>query len=428
MRKRSRTPIPRDSRLDSTLALLSDGYAFIGRRCERYGTDVFETRLLLRKAICARGEDAARMFYHADRFTRKRAIPPTALTLLQDKGSVQQLSGDAHRARKRMFMALMTPESIAALARIVEWRWRDRLPRWQAMDTVVLLDEVQDILCRAACEWAGVPLSDADAARRRRELRAMIEGAGSVGARNLHGTLLRARTERWARGIVRRIRSGKLAVSEAHAARAIASHRDPGGGLLEVRVAGVELVNVLRPTVAVSWFIAFAALALHEHPQCRTRLEGADEDYLHLFVQEVRRFYPFFPLVGGRVAEPFDWRGTHFARGTWVLLDLYGTNHDPRTWDEPHAFRPERFAGFDGNPYAFIPQGGGDCAVGHRCAGEWLTIELVKVAVRLLVNAMRYDVPEQDLRIDLARIPALPESRFVIRHVRPRAAGGSGTR
>jgi fatty-acid peroxygenase len=52
----------RDTNSDSTLALTRDGYAFIANRCRRYGTDVFETRLALRKVVCLRGEEAARVF------------------------------------------------------------------------------------------------------------------------------------------------------------------------------------------------------------------------------------------------------------------------------------------------------------------------------------------------------------------------------
>jgi fatty-acid peroxygenase len=43
----------------------------------------------------------------------------------------------------------------------------------------------------------------------------------------------------------------------------------------------------------------------------------------------------------------------------------------------------------------------------------------VKRAVRLLTTAMRYEVPEQDLSMDLGRMPAIPKSRFVIRSVNP---------
>jgi len=92
--------IPQDRAPDSTLALLSEGYAFIGNRCRRYGSDLFATRLMLTKAVCMRGAEAAEQFYHPDRFTRLGGIPLTALTLIQDLGSVMVMDGADHRRRK----------------------------------------------------------------------------------------------------------------------------------------------------------------------------------------------------------------------------------------------------------------------------------------------------------------------------------------
>ncbi len=128
----------------------------------------------------------------------------------------------------------------------------------------------------------------------------------------------------------------------------------------------------------------------------------------------MRRFYPFFPFVGGRGLHDFDWQGHHFPKNTWMLLDLWGTNHDERTWGDPWRFRPERFADWDESPYDFIPQGGGYYDRNHRCAGEWVTVALMLCAVQLLVNSMAYEVPPQDLGINLAHMPAIPNSRFVI--------------
>lgn len=83
----------------------------------------------------------------------------------------------------------------------------------------------------------------------------------------------------------------------------------------------------------------------------------------------------------------------------------------------PQEFRPERFRAWDEDSFNFIPQGGGDHYLGHRCPGEWIVLAIMKVAAHLLVNAMRYDVPDQDLSIDFARLPALPKSGFVMRNV-----------
>ncbi|MBE0536233.1 MAG: cytochrome P450 [Phycisphaerae bacterium] len=410
--------IPRDKGYDHTLGLLKETYHFISNRCRRHASDMFETRLMFRKVICMTGEEAAKVFYRPGRFTRKGAMPPTTLRLLQDKGSVQTLDGEAHRHRKEMFMSLMTPESIERLTQITADAWRARAARWERGGEVVLLSEVQEILCRAVCRWVGLELSEEDADGRAREFASMIDGAGSVGPRNWMGMVRRSRTERWIRGAIDAIRGGRLAVDEASAAHAVAWHRELDGELLSTKVAAVELINLLRPTVAVAQYVMFAGLALHEHPECAERLRRNGDDYREWFVQEVRRFYPFFPFVGGRVREAFDWRGHHFEEGAWVLLDFHGTNHDPRVWDEPNQFRPERFAAWNQSPYNFIPQGGGDYYEGHRCPGEWITIELLKTAVEQLTSAMQYRVPEQDLRINMKRMPAMVRSRFVIDSVR----------
>lgn len=111
-----RSQIPRDPAPDSTLALLADGYTFISKRCRSHGSDVFETRLMLQKVVCMQGREAAEVFYARDRFTRKGAVPAPTLKLLQDRGSVQLMDGEAHRSRKLMFMSLMDPNAIRRLA------------------------------------------------------------------------------------------------------------------------------------------------------------------------------------------------------------------------------------------------------------------------------------------------------------------------
>lgn len=409
--------IPRDPALDNSLALLREGYNFVGNRCRRYGADVFETRLMLRNAVCAMGEDAARMFYHPGRFTRKMAMPPTAAMLLQDMGSAMMRDGEAHRVRKQMFLSVLQPGNVQRLVSIAERHWLARIDEWRRRDHVVLQEEAEHILCAAACEWAGVPLTEAGAAQRTHEFAMMIDGAGSVGPRSWKAMTLRSRNEDWMRSVVESVRAGYFAVPPGCAIDAVVSHREADGSMLDTKVAAVEIINLLRPTVAVARYITFSALALHDHPESREWLAAGDEDRLECFVQEVRRFYPFFPLIGGNVIEPFDWRGRHFAKGDWVLLDMFGTNHDPRIWEEPQRFLPERFRRWNGSAYNFIPQGGGDVQFTHRCPGEATTIELTKMAVRMLTMSMRYQVPRQDLRISLSRMPAIPASRFIIRDV-----------
>ena len=63
--------IPKDSALDSTIAVLTDGYEFIQKRRRRFGSDIFQIRLMLQPTVCIGGEEAAEVFYTPERFTRK---------------------------------------------------------------------------------------------------------------------------------------------------------------------------------------------------------------------------------------------------------------------------------------------------------------------------------------------------------------------
>lgn len=409
--------MPQDKSLDSTMELLSDAYRFISKRCQEHQSKVFETRVMLQKAICMQGEEASRLFYEPDRFTRKGAMPPTVLKLLQDVGSVQTLDGEDHLHRKQMFLSLMKPNSLQKLSDIYAEQWLLQVDRWKDKDQILLLTEAQDILTRSVCLWAGVPMTEAQAKLRRVEFSSMISGAGSVGLRNWWGMFLRNQTERWGQKLIAEVRNTHKESAAKSPLEVIAWHRDRKGELLDLETATVELINILRPTVAVAWYVVFAAHALEEHPECRARLMQGDSSYLEAFAQEVRRFYPFFPMVGGKPTHDFEWQGYSFKEGSLVLFDIYGTNHDPEIWKDPEAFRPERFLENEINLFSLVAQGAGDVVKGHRCPGEWITVELLKRSAHLLTNTMIYDVPAQDLSLDFSRMPAIPESRFIMSNI-----------
>jgi fatty-acid peroxygenase len=408
--------IPSAKGIDSTLALLRNPYGFIPDACRDLEGDLFETRILLQKTICMTGAAAAEVFYSEDGLVRAGSMPKRIQkTLLGEKG-IQGLDGEAHRHRKRMFISLMASERIEAL----ENTTRDLLDRyardWQAAEKVVLYDEVREILTRAACAWSGVPLPEAEVQTRTAQMTALFQDAGAVGWKHWGARLARHRAERWAAGIIERVRDGSLRPAQESAAHIVATWRDLNGELLTSKVAAVELLNVVRPIVAVSAFIAQAAHALHRNPEWRQKLKD-DEGQLEPFVQEVRRLYPFFPAVAARVKSDFEWRGYRFTKGHRVLLDLYGTNTDARSWDAPQEFRPERFQDREDTPYDFISQGGGDHHRNHRCPGEWIAISQMKAFCDFFANAIDYDVPEQDLELETGELPPMPKSRFIMRNV-----------
>ncbi len=410
--------IPKDKSLDSSLALLREGYTFLQSRFIRYQTDIFQMQLMGQKVICLHGEEGAVVFYNPDNFIRKGAIPKMVQkTLLGEKG-VQALDDAAHRRRKEMFMSVMSRESIQKLMDLMQQEWEVYTAKWEKMDSVVLFDEVQEIMCRAACAWAGVPLKEKEVRKRSSDFGFMVDAFGTVGPRNWRGRWARRRTESWIRKYISAVREAKRKVAVGSPAHTMATYVDFNGRLMDLQRAAVELINVIRPIVAIATYVTFSALALHQFPAYRQQLLTDEEDFTELFVQEVRRFYPFTPFVGARVRQDFEWKGYPFRAGTMVFLDVYGTLHDKRLWEQPFSFIPERFRNWQGSPYDFIPQGGGHYLTGHRCAGEWITIEAMKLALTYLTRGIRFEVPKQDLSYPLSRMPTLPRSRFIMQGVR----------
>ncbi|MFD1718403.1 cytochrome P450 [Georgenia deserti] len=403
---------------DSGLDLLREGYAFASRRCEQLGTAAFRARVLGVPVVFMRGREATRLFYASGLFTRRGAVPPFVKHLLQDDGSVQALDDAAHHHRKAMFRGLLGgPEAVGRIREMFIEEWQRAVRLWSGQDRIELHRHAQVVLTRTALRFTGVRLNEADVRRRAQDLAAMVDRVALVGPPNWWARLRRRGTEAWAADLVERTRAGELSPPPESPLAVIAAHAEPDGRPLSPQVAAVELINVLRPTVAISRFLAFAAVALIEHPAWYEEFAAGKEADLEGFVHEVRRRYPFFPAVPGRARETFAWHGEEVAAGALVILDLYGTNHDPALWDRPEAFVPERFRDWDGDPDTLIPQGGGDVATGHRCPGENITIELMKETVRQLTRGMQYRVPVQDLSIALNRPPALPREGVLLSDV-----------
>jgi fatty-acid peroxygenase len=402
--------IPRAPGFDHTISLLRDPYRFLSRQCRAMSSDIFQTRILLQPTICLTGAEAAELFYGTQRMMRRGAAPMRVQKTLLGKGGIQGTDDDEHRSRKQMFLSLMAPERIRQLGALLLDEWGRRTRDWASRGQVVLYHEAREMLMRVVCDWAAVPLEQHDLPSRAREVSALFDHAGSMGPKHWWARLARRRCERWIAGIIADIRAGRLHPPAHTAAHVVAMHRDISGGLLPLPVAAVELLNVIRPTVAVAVYLVQVAHALHRQPGCASEIASGQDDYASLFVQEVRRWYPFFPAAIARVREDFAWKGFDFPRGRRVMLDLYGTNHDPRSWDAPDDFRPERFRRWDGNLYSFIPQGGGDHRFNHRCPGEWIASELMTVTARFLSQST-YSVPPQDLTLDYTRLPALPRRR-----------------
>lgn len=329
-------------------------------------------------------------------------------------GGVQGLDGVAHQQRKHLFLRhLMQQESIDVLAALHRKHWHLALSHWPLHQEMVLFDQAQILLCQSVCEWAGIPVAEQALTSHVKDLGLMIAGGARLGLPHWRGRWARARCEEWIRQEIEHVRreSPQPAVSLL---QAFTWHRDEHGRLLSSQIAAVEVLNVVRPAVAIAQLVVFCALAMHEYPHVKTALRTGDPDYLHWFIQEVRRFYPFFPFLAAYTRHPFSWKGYIFPAHTLTLLDIYGTHHHPSDWPQAGHFLPSRFQSWQEDGFHLLANGGGEYSH-HRCPGEWITVTLLKEVVTLLVNDLDYTVPAQNLNLSLRNIPTLPSSGFIIR-------------
>lgn len=404
--------------MDSTFGIFTTGYPYFLKKFRKQDSDIYKTRLLFKKAIVMKGEAAAKIFYNTEKFKRKEAAPKRLQKTLFGEGGVQGLDGKRHRHRKELFMRFMNPDSIQQLEKYFNKHWLLKLKEWEDVRSINLFEETKIILFKAACEWTGVPLKEEEAKARAKQIGLLIESAGAVGVKHYRGRMARGKAEAWIEEMAEEIRANRLQLRDTCAMYVYSMYRDTDGKLLPKKIVGVEILNLLRPIIAISRYITFSALALHNYPEYKQKLQNSNGELYRPFVQEVRRFYPFFPFVAAKVRKKFRWRGVKFPKERLVLLDLYATNHDREIWKDAGEFIPERFYEWKESPFSFIPQGGGDHNLNHRCAGEWVTIQLTQSALVFLVEKMSYKVPKQDLKIKMSNLPALPKNGFRIKKIK----------
>ncbi|MCJ0868618.1 cytochrome P450 [Streptomyces sp. AP-93] len=400
--------------VDGTLSLLLHGYAWApDLRRAHDGAPLVHTRLTGRPAVLLHGPEAVALFYDESRVERHGALPSPVLDTLFGRGAVHTLDGPDHRERKELLTSLlMSPVAIGGLTARVESGWREAVSRWDGRE-VVLFDEVAALLAGAVCDWAGLPVTP-DAAREIAEdCVAMVDGFATAGPRHVRGRRARRRQEQALMAAVNRVRADDPRLVAGTVLETVALHRGPDGTLLDPHTAAVELLNIIRPTVAVTWYVTFAAHALHRNPGLRDQLRTDGPARARAFAHEVRRFYPFVPFIAGLAARDLTFAGDQVPAGTLLLLDVYGHHHDPALWEQPYHFVPERFLHREPGPGELIPQGGGDARTGHRCPGEDITLALLAALSSALAHTDPA-VPQQDLSIPLSRIPTRPRSGFVI--------------
>lgn len=399
---------------------LDEGYLLFSTLREEANAPVVKARLLNKEVIAVYGQEAAKKFYDPNNFKREGAMPKLVLKTLFGEEGVQTMDGKSHEHRKTIFMNLMTPKRMEDYHQIVDKNLSEKLD--QQHGEFDLFDLSKDVLFRSICEWAGIDLSKIP----KEEVEqladyqiSMISSAVTNPATHIKGVENRKKSEKWAQSLIEDARIHPVANKEEVALYAFANATDEQGELLPINVAAVELLNVIRPTVALTVWIALMGHALFSRPDIYQRLRAEFAQLQDSFIQEMRRYYPFFPMLPAFATKDVEIDGYRIPKDSWVVLDLYGTNHDERSMESPEVFRISRYLGKEKHisydeEYEMIAQGGGKFEAMHRCAGEWITLHTLRVFSDQLVNKYEFSVPDQDWSIPMNQFPTFPNSKALV--------------
>jgi cytochrome P450 len=160
-------------------------------------------------------------------------------------------------------------------------------------------------------------------------------------------------------GTIRRRRSGDTPPGDDLLSRLLAA-RDDDGGRMTDRQLRDELVTLFlagHETTALA--LAYSFYLLAQHPAAERRLAAELDDvlqgqpptaalvprlrYTEWVVREGMRLYPPAPSIGREAVCDCEVAGFHVPRGTQVALVQWVVHRDKRWFDEPEAFRPERW-------------------------------------------------------------------------------------
>ncbi len=209
---------------------------------------------------------------------------------------------------------------------------------------------------------------------------------------------------------------------------------DTGEGMSEKQLRDELLTLFFAGHETTSNALAWTVHLLSTHPEHTERLRACVDDVLgdraatiedmaalrpcQAAIEEAMRLYPPVPAFGRQATADVDLGDYTIPAGSEIAMWPYWAQRDARWWDDPLAFRPERFAADAPKPKpgSYQPFGGGQrTCIGKHFALMEATLILATVLQRLELEAIDPQNVRTRQAVTLAPRDGLP---FV---VRPRA-------
>lgn len=185
--------------------------------------------------------------------------------------------------------------------------------------------------------------------------------------------------------------------------RLLAARDDEGSGMTDSQLRDEVATLFLAGHETTANSLAFTFALLGDHPEALDRLQrevgqvlgdrAAEADdvpalsFTEAVVKESMRLYPPAHIIGREPTRDVRLGAWHVPKGSAILISPWALHHDARFFEEPDAFRPERWleASAASLPrYAYMPFGGGPrICVGNHFAMMEAVLVLATLAPRV---------------------------------------------
>ncbi|XP_012854772.1 PREDICTED: cytochrome P450 76A1 [Erythranthe guttata] len=127
------------------------------------------------------------------------------------------------------------------------------------------------------------------------------------------------------------------------------------------------------------------------------------------------RLHPLVTLLAPHYAiDDCKVAGFDISKGTMVLINTWSIGRDPKLWDSPEEFLPERFLGKEtdmlGSNFALLPFGLGR----RRCPGYNLGLKMVRTTLANLLHGFEYKLAEDVCLEEMYGLTTHPKKPLVV--------------
>ncbi|HVU02309.1 MAG TPA: cytochrome P450 [Polyangiaceae bacterium] len=371
------------------------------------------------------------------------------LRVLLGENSVLLLDGAEHMRQRKLLLPPFHGERMRHYGRTMVDITEQVTREWPERTPFSLHPHTQEITLEIILRTVFGAEEGAEATELRDQMRRMLSLAESralvlpMTYLSRHPELEARRPWKWF--LRRRNRTDRLLYRQIAARRAegTGKHReDVLGMLLEAKdedgngMTDAELRDELMTTLAAGHETTATSLAwaverllttprtyekLAAEVRSATKEGGVDPEvlaslpYLDATVKEVLRLRPVVPVVGRVLKKPFHIAGHDLPAGSVVAPCIYLAQRNPRVFDEPEEFRPERFLENPPDPFSFLPFGGGV----RRCIGAAFAQYEMKLVLGTILHRFDLELAQPaPVRIVRRAITFFPELGTRIRVTR----------